>query len=36
MIKAVGAKRFSDDGSDVSWLDPDQDVSASSLGEKQG
>ncbi len=35
MIKAVGAKRFSDDASDVSWLDPDQDVSASSLGEKQ-
>jgi len=35
MIKAVGAKRFADDSSDVAWLDPAQDVSASSLGDKQ-
>jgi hypothetical protein len=30
-IKAVGLKRFSDDVSDVAWLDPSRDVSASSL-----
>ena len=36
MIKACGAKRFADSSPDVAWLDPQQDVSASSLGEKQG
>jgi ectoine hydroxylase len=34
MIKTVGIKRFSDDRSDVAWLDPEKDVSASSLAEK--
>ena len=33
-IKRVGLKRFSDDASDVAWLDPDKDVSASSLAER--
>jgi hypothetical protein len=32
-IKTAGLKRFAD-SSDVAWLDPDKDVSASSLGEK--
>jgi hypothetical protein len=35
MIRTVGAKRFADDSSDVAWLDPEQDVSASSLRDKQ-
>lgn len=30
-IKAAGLKRFSDPHSDVAWMDPDTDVSASSL-----
>jgi hypothetical protein len=34
MIKAVGAKRFGEDGSDVAWLDPDRDASARSLTDK--
>jgi hypothetical protein len=34
MIKSVGIKRFAEDTSDVSWLDPDRDVSARSLSEK--
>ncbi len=34
MIREVGIKRFADDPSDVSWLDPEIDVSASSLGKK--
>jgi hypothetical protein len=33
-IKTVGAKRFADDSSDVAWLDPNKDVSASSLADK--
>ncbi len=33
-IAAAGLKRFSDDPSDVSWLDPDRDVSASGLAGK--
>lgn len=33
-IKEVGLKRFADDTSDVAWLDPQQDVSAKSLGRK--
>jgi hypothetical protein len=35
-INAVGLKRFGDDKSDVAWLDPSKDVSASSLAEKPG
>jgi ectoine hydroxylase-related dioxygenase (phytanoyl-CoA dioxygenase family) len=34
-IRAVGAKRFADGGTDVAFLDPARDVSASSLEEKQ-
>ena len=34
MILEVGVKRFSEDASDVAWLDPDKDVSAASLAEK--
>jgi hypothetical protein len=34
MILDVGAKRFAEDASDVAWLDPDKDVSASSLADK--
>jgi hypothetical protein len=33
-IRAAGLKRFADDPSDVAWLDPDKDVSASSLAAK--
>ena len=33
-IKAVGLRRFADDASDVAWLDPAKDVSASSLSER--
>jgi hypothetical protein len=33
-IKTVGLKRFADDTSDVAWLDPDKDVSASSLASR--
>jgi hypothetical protein len=32
-ILAAGLKRFAEAG-DVGWLDPDRDVSARSLGEK--
>jgi ectoine hydroxylase-related dioxygenase (phytanoyl-CoA dioxygenase family) len=31
MIREVGVKRFTDDASDVAWLDPEKDVSARSL-----
>jgi hypothetical protein len=31
MIRVVGVKRFTDDASDVAWLDPEKDVSARSL-----
>jgi hypothetical protein len=34
MIKVVGEKRFADDASDVAWLDPNKDVSATSLADK--
>lgn len=34
-IKEVGIRRFGDDASDVAWLDPDADVSARKLGEKE-
>lgn len=34
MIRQVGARRFAEDASDVAWLDPNQDASASSLAEK--
>jgi hypothetical protein len=34
MIRAVGMNRFSDDASDVSWLDPNKDASAASLSTK--
>jgi ectoine hydroxylase len=34
MILEVGARRFSEDASDVAWLDPGKDTSASSLSEK--
>jgi ectoine hydroxylase len=34
MILQVGAKRFSEDASDVAWLDPEKDSSAVSLAEK--
>ena len=34
MILEVGARRFSEDASDVAWLDPGKDSSASSLSEK--
>ena len=34
MILEVGAKRFAEDASDVAWLDPGKDASASSLAEK--
>jgi hypothetical protein len=34
MIRAVGMNRFSDDPSDVSWLDPNNDASAASLSTK--
>jgi ectoine hydroxylase len=30
-ILAAGLKRFADDPSDVSWLNPDEDISAASL-----
>jgi hypothetical protein len=30
-IKQIGIKRFADDASDVSWLDPNRDASAKSL-----
>ncbi len=33
-IMAAGLKRFSDDSADVAWLNPDRDVSASGLSEK--
>jgi hypothetical protein len=33
-IIAAGLKRFADDSSDVSWLNPDKDISAASLAEK--
>jgi ectoine hydroxylase len=33
-ILEVGAKRFSDDASNVAWLDPGKDISAASLPEK--
>ncbi len=33
-IMAAGLKRFADDSTDVSWLNPDRDASASSLSEK--
>jgi hypothetical protein len=35
MIREVGVKRFSDDATDVAWLDPAADVSARSLGGKE-
>lgn len=35
-IKAVGLKRFTDDTSDVSWLDPKRDASAASLPPRAG
>jgi ectoine hydroxylase len=34
-IKEVGVKRFTDDASDVAWLDPTIDVSAHSLEERE-
>lgn len=34
MILEVGARRFSEDASDVAWLDPAKDSSAASLSEK--
>jgi hypothetical protein len=34
MILEVGARRFSEDTSDVAWLDPARDASATSLAEK--
>jgi hypothetical protein len=34
MIREVGIKRFTDDASDVAWLDPEKDVSARSLEQK--
>lgn len=34
MIKSVGAGRFADDTSNVSWLDPERDSSAKSLAER--
>jgi hypothetical protein len=34
MIRAVGMNRFTDDASDVSWLDPNKDASAASLSRK--
>jgi hypothetical protein len=34
MIRAAGMNRFSDDTSDVSWLDPNKDASAASLQDK--
>jgi ectoine hydroxylase len=34
-IKEVGIKRFGDDRSDVAWLSPDRDSSASSLSEHE-
>jgi len=36
MILEVGAKRFSEDASDVAWLDPAEDASAASLAENTG
>jgi ectoine hydroxylase len=35
MILEAGAKRFLEDASDVAWLDPDKDTSASSLPDKR-
>jgi hypothetical protein len=36
LIREAGVKRFSDDSSDVAWLDPNKDSSAASLAEKGG
>lgn len=35
MIREFGIKRFADDASDVAWLDPEIDVSARSLADKE-
>ncbi len=35
MIREVGIKRFADDRSNVAWLDPNQDVSATSLKQEE-
>jgi hypothetical protein len=34
-IKQIGIKRFSDDSSNVSWLDPSKDASAASLDQRE-
>ena len=34
-IKQIGIKRFADDSSNVSWLDPSKDASAASLDEQE-
>ena len=35
MIKAMGVKRFTEEASDVAWLDPERDASAKSLADNR-